>query len=133
MVFVDLQLFGSVEFPEPDPSPGGPAVVDDPPQPVNASARTTEAAKIAPRTRAKLRSLKLISVLTIGSREFDKIGSREEVREGLSKLCASLRWVQCRVWDLSVQQHRNRPRRTLRQQIMRRRATVDQPEVRALG
>lgn len=80
MTFVDLQLFGSVEFP---PPPGGPEIVDEPPQPIKASANAAEAAKITPRTSPVLRPLKLISVLTIGFREFSKISSGEEVREAL--------------------------------------------------
>jgi hypothetical protein len=87
VTFVDLQLLGSVEFP---PPPGGPEVVVEPPQPANASASAPEAARTTPRTNAELRSLKLISVLTIGFREISKIGSGEKVREALGKLCASL-------------------------------------------
>ena len=90
VTFDDLQLFGSVEFP---PPPGGPEVVVELPQPTSASASATEAARTVPRINAELRSLKLLSVLTIGFREFSKIGSGEEVREALGELCASLCWA----------------------------------------
>ena len=88
MTFVDLQLLGSPEFP---PPPGGPGVVVEPPQPTSASASAVAAARIPPRINADLRSLKLISVLTIGFREISKISSGEKVCEALGELCASLR------------------------------------------
>ena len=90
MTFVDLQLLGSAELPDP---PVGPEVVDDPPQPANASARVAEPTSNTARLSLGFRSLKLISVLTIGFREFSKIGSGEEVREALCELYASLCWV----------------------------------------
>jgi hypothetical protein len=80
VTFVDLQLFGSAE--PPDPPPGVPEVVDEP-QPAKASTSAAEAATTKPRMRAEPRSLKLISLLTIGFREFGKIGSGEEVRKTL--------------------------------------------------
>ena len=85
MTFVDLQLLGSVEPPDPPPD-----VVVESPQPTNASASAAETARTTLRINAELRSLKLTLVLTIGFREFGKIGSGEEVREALGKLCASL-------------------------------------------
>lgn len=90
MAFVDLQLLGSAEPPDP---PGGLEVVDDPPQPANASTSATEPTSIAARPSLGLRLLKLISVLTIGFREFSKIGSGEKVREALCELYASLCWA----------------------------------------
>lgn len=80
MTFVDLQLFGSVE---PPPPPGGPEVVVELPQPIDTSASAADAIRTTPRISAELRSLKLISVLTIGFREIGKIGSGEEVGEAL--------------------------------------------------
>ena len=88
MTFVDLQLLGSVE--PPDPPPGGPEVVVESPQPTKASISAAVAASITTRINSDLRSLKLISVLTIGFREISKIGSGEKVCEALGKLCASL-------------------------------------------
>ena len=79
-MFVDLQLFGSVEFP---PPPGGPEVVVEPPQPTNTIASATGAARITPRISAELLPPKLISALTIGFREIGKIGSGEEGCEAL--------------------------------------------------
>jgi hypothetical protein len=125
-------LFGSVESPEPDPPPGGFEVVDEPPQPAEASANATEAARITPRTSAKFRSLKLISVLTIGFREFNKIGSGEKIREAFGELDASLGWAQCCISSLDAQQNRYRPCRILRQEVVCRGMAVDQAEVPAL-
>jgi hypothetical protein len=90
VTFVDLQLLGSAELPDP---PAGPDVVDDRPQPTNASASAAEPTSIAPRLCLEPRLLKLLSVLTIGFREFSKIGSGEEVRKALCELYASLCWI----------------------------------------
>ena len=129
VTFVDLQLFGSVEFPDPPPEP---EVVDELPQPTKASASAADAARNMPRRSAGLRSLKLISVLTIGFREIGKIGSGEKVREALGEFYASLCWAERSVGDLGAQQNRDRPLRILGQQIVGRGTAVDQSEVSML-
>jgi hypothetical protein len=129
VTFVDLQLFGSVEFPDP---PDEPEVVEAPPQPAKANANPTEAARAMPRASAELRSLKLISALTIGFREFGKVGSGEEICESLGEFSASFCWAQCSVGRLDAQQDRDGSLRILRQQIARGGMAIDQPKVRAL-
>ena len=73
-----MQLFGSADPPDP---PGLPEVVDELPQPTRTDARAAVATKTRLRRIDEFRSLKLLSVLTIGFREFGKIGSREEICE----------------------------------------------------
>lgn len=81
-MFVALQLFGSVEPPEPPDPP----VVEEP-QPKVVSIAMLRIVRTADRAMPEIKPWQCISVLSIGPGERTKISSREEIRKALREFC----------------------------------------------